>query len=77
MNAEQYVDAQAVATFLQVSRRRVLDMTRAGKFPAYKLGTAWRYKISEVDGALQNASFSGMVRAAGGTRLAGKRGANG
>ena len=51
---EGYVDADAVAAFLSVERRQVLEMTRKGIIPAHPLGTGrtrriWRYKLSEVD----------------------------
>jgi excisionase family DNA binding protein len=77
MDIETYIDAQGVATFLQISRRRVLDMTRAGTIPAYKLGAIWRYKLSEVDKSLQNilqnASLSGILDRAGDSRKAKRR----
>lgn len=51
---EPYVDADAVAAFLSVERRQVLEMTRKGIIQAHPLGTGrsrriWRYKLSEVD----------------------------
>jgi hypothetical protein len=54
---EGYVDADAVAAFLSVERRQVLEMTRKGIIPAHPLGTGrsrriWRYKLSEVDAAV-------------------------
>jgi hypothetical protein len=36
---EGYVDADAVAAFLSVERRQVLEMTRKGIIPAHPLGT--------------------------------------
>ena len=54
---EGYVDADAVAAFLSVERRQVLEMTRKRIIPAYPLGVGqyrrvWRFKISEVDAAI-------------------------
>jgi hypothetical protein len=50
---EQYVDADAVAAFLCIKRRQVLEMARAGKIPAHPLlgsrRKMWRFKLSEVD----------------------------
>jgi len=65
---EPFVDVDAVAAFLCVERRQVLEMTRKGIIPAHPLGTGkhrrvWRYKISEVDAtvassALENAALA-------------------
>ena len=49
---EPFVDAAAVADFLQLRRRRVLELAREGVIPAYPLGTGsrrvWRFRLSEV-----------------------------
>ena len=56
MPPEPYVDANAVAQFLCATRRRVLELARAGKIPAHPLPggrrKVWRFKLSEVDAAL-------------------------
>ena len=53
---ESFVDANAVAKFLCVSRRQVLELARAGKIPAHPLlgsrHKLWRFKLSEVDAAV-------------------------
>jgi predicted DNA-binding transcriptional regulator AlpA len=54
---EQYVDADAVAEYLKITRRQVLEMTRSGAFPGYPLGMGatrrmWRYRLSEIDAAV-------------------------
>lgn len=53
---EPYVDAEAVAAFLCVKRRQVLELARAGKIPAHPLlgsrRKVWRFKLSEVDAAV-------------------------
>ena len=54
---ERYVDANAIAGHLSVTRRQVLEMTRRGVIPGHPLGIGtsrkvWRYKISEVEAAL-------------------------
>jgi excisionase family DNA binding protein len=49
---ERFVEADAVATFLCIERRRVLELARRGKLPAYPLGDGqrrqWRFRLSEV-----------------------------
>lgn len=53
---ESFVDAAAVGDFLQLRRRRVLELARQGVIPAYPLGTGsrrvWRFRLSEVVTAL-------------------------
>ena len=51
---EPFVSADAVACYVGIERRQVMQLTRAGKLPAYPLDPeakrkAWRYKLSEVD----------------------------
>ncbi len=54
---EHFVDANALAEHLSVTRRQVLEMTRRGVIPGHPLGIGtsrkvWRYKISEVEAAI-------------------------
>jgi len=54
---EHFVDPNALAEHLSVTRRQVLEMTRRGIIPGHPLGIGtgrrvWRYKISEVETAL-------------------------
>jgi excisionase family DNA binding protein len=55
MPPESFVDAKAVAQFLCVTRRQVLELARSGKIPAHPLlgsrRKVWRFKLSEVDAA--------------------------
>lgn len=56
---ESYVDANVVAEFTGYDRRTVLRWTRERKLPGYpppggkKCRNNWRYKLSEVDGAMR------------------------
>ena len=46
---EPFVDADRAAEFLSVSRRKLLDLVRAGKIPAHKLGhKTWCFRLSEI-----------------------------
>jgi len=53
---ELFVDAVVVGDFLQLRKRRVLELARQGVIPAYPLGTGsrrvWRFRLSEVATAL-------------------------
>jgi hypothetical protein len=62
---EPFVSADAVACYVGIERRQVMQLTRAGKLPAYPIDPeakrkAWRYKLSEVE-----AMISGSRRAVG------------
>jgi hypothetical protein len=49
---EPFVDADEVANFVSLTRRRILELARAGKLPAYPLGDGqrcvWRFRLSEI-----------------------------
>ena len=51
-----YLTRAQVADYLQVSERKIVDMTAKGEIPAVKLGSgrnsAIRYRKSDVDEAL-------------------------
>jgi hypothetical protein len=58
---EPFVSADAVACYVGIERRQVMQLTRAGKLPAYPLDPeakrkAWRYKLSEVDATISGKS---------------------
>ena len=58
---EHFVDANALAEHLSVTRRQVLEMTRRGIIPGHPLGIGtnrkvWRYKISEVESAIASST---------------------
>lgn len=62
---EPFVSADAVACYVGIERGQVMQLTRAGKLPAYPIDPeakrkAWRYKLSEVD-----AMISGSPKAVG------------
>jgi hypothetical protein len=63
--SEPFVSADAVARYVGIERRQVMELTRAGKLPAYPVDPeakrkAWRYKLSEVE-----AMICGSRRAVG------------
>ncbi len=58
---EPFVSADAVACYVGIERRQVMQLTRAGKLPAYPLDPeakrkAWRYKLSEVEAMISGKS---------------------
>jgi len=61
---EQFVDADAAAEFLGVSRDFLLQLARAGRIPAHplpngnqRLRRTWRFRISELDARMENATI--------------------
>jgi excisionase family DNA binding protein len=51
---ERFVDADAAAAFVGITRRTLLQKVRAGKIPGYPLDRGakkkeWRFKLSELD----------------------------
>lgn len=57
-NPEPFVDAEEAGRFLQLQRRRVLQLARQGKLPAYPIGDGlrrvWRFRLSELAIAMLN-----------------------
>ncbi len=53
---ERFVDADEAAKFLSLTRRRVLELARAGKLPGHPLGDGarriWRFRLSELAAAV-------------------------
>jgi len=49
---ERFVDADEGASFLSLTRRRVLDLARARKLPGHPIGDGarrvWRFRLSEL-----------------------------
>lgn len=71
---EPFVSADAVACYVGIERRQVMQLTRAGKLPAYPVDPeakrkAWRYKLSEVDAMISGSRKAiGELAAAFGSR---------
>ena len=53
---EPFVDAFEAGRFLQLPRRRVLQLARQGIIPAYPIGNGirriWRFRLSELSAAM-------------------------
>jgi excisionase family DNA binding protein len=72
---EPFVDAGTAAEFLMITRRRLLEMARAGEIPAHAIGEGarkiWRFRLSELAEALvakkptADAHKSGIIYAGG------------
>jgi hypothetical protein len=49
---EPFVAADTAARFLCITRRRILEMSRAGEIPAHPIGRGkrkqWRFRLSEL-----------------------------
>ena len=63
---EPFVDAETAAEFLCVTRRRVLEMARAGEIPAHPMGRGkrktWRFRLSELAGAIDDQGQENTAR---------------
>ena len=53
---EAFVDADEAAKFLSLTRRRVLDLARAGQLPSHPIGHGTKrtrlFRLSEIAGAI-------------------------
>lgn len=70
---EHFVDADEAAKFLSLTRRRILELARAGKLPGHPIGEGarrvWRFRLSEIADAVSSnnqrwfsSQHRGMVR---------------
>jgi len=61
---ERFVDGDEAAEFLSLTRRRILELTRAGKLPGHPIGEGtrrvWRFRLSELANAVAAAQGSGF-----------------
>ncbi len=48
MTEREYMTASEVAELFGVSRYTIARLAKAGKIPAVRLGTQWRFKRSEI-----------------------------
>jgi hypothetical protein len=59
---ERFVDADEAATFLSITRRRVLELARTGTLPGHPIGDGarrvWRFRLSELADALAKNVFT-------------------
>jgi len=57
---EAFVDANAAAEFLCITRRRVIELARSGNIPAHSIANrerkTWRFRLSEIAVALSEKS---------------------
>ena len=53
---EPFIDAEQAGLFLQLQPRRVLQLAREGKLPAYPIGDGirkvWRFRLSDLSAAM-------------------------
>jgi hypothetical protein len=59
---EGYVDADEAGKFLSLTRRRILELARAGKLPGHPIGDGarhiWRFRLSELACAVAKNVFT-------------------
>jgi len=62
---EHFVDANDAAKFLSITRRRVLDLARAGQLPSHPIGHGTRrtrlFRLSEIAVAITSPKKSGFM----------------
>ncbi len=46
---DQVLTVKEVAEYLKVNDRTVYRMAAAGKIPAFKVGSSWRFKQTEIE----------------------------
>jgi len=46
---DQIMTVKDVAAYLKINERTVYRMATASKIPAFKVGTSWRFKQTEIE----------------------------
>ena len=69
---EPFVDAACAAEFLSLKPRRLLELARRRRLPAYPLGDGtrrvWRFRLSELSAAMLQLASRPLVYEAAETR---------
>lgn len=59
---EGFVDADEAGKFLSLTRRRILELARAGKLPGHPIGhgarRVWRFRLSELAASVAKNVFT-------------------
>lgn len=59
---ERFVSPAAAAEFLQISRRRLLQLARNREIPAHPIGSGrrktWRFRLSEIADAISTENLT-------------------
>jgi hypothetical protein len=62
---ERFVDADEAGKFLSLTRRRVLDLARAGHLPGHPIGDGarrvWRFRLSELAAGITSPQKPGLA----------------
>jgi hypothetical protein len=65
LGPEKFVDADEAGKFLSLTRRHILELTRAGKLPGHPIGDGarrvWRFRLSELAAAVSSTEKSGFA----------------
>ena len=57
------INADEAARLLGVTSETVRELARRGKLPGYKVGSAWRFDVSELHRATRSAASADVRRA--------------
>ncbi len=53
MARESYLTAEEVSAWLRVGKETVYRMAKAGRIPAVRVGSLWRFRKSDINAWLQ------------------------
>lgn len=62
MQVERWVTADEVAEHISMTPYWVREMAKRGELPATKIGAYWRFRISEVDVAMERRANTPRTR---------------
>lgn len=54
---EAYISAKDMAEHLGVTRETLINWTKDGVVPGYKVGRVWRFKLDEVENRMEELRY--------------------
>lgn len=54
---EAYISAKDMAEHLGVTREKLINWTKKGFVPGYKVGRGWRFKLGEVERRMEELRY--------------------
>ncbi len=56
LQTDNLLSLKEVAAYLGISKQSLYRMVKGGTIPAYKVGGAWRFRLSEIEEFLRHSS---------------------
>jgi excisionase family DNA binding protein len=62
VNKDEILTVRELAEYLKIAEKTAYRFASEGKVPAFKVGSAWRFKKSEIDSWIKQQSEGSSIR---------------